>query len=90
VSATVAPHLANRLRAIKASRLAAEDRVAPPPGEGPKLLTLEARRNASESEACMHGLQKAAPYGPVTMYLYFCAFHCCDMPALKPSTRWAC
>jgi hypothetical protein len=43
VSATVAPHLANRLRAIKASRLVAEDRVALPPGEGPKLLALEAR-----------------------------------------------
>ena len=43
MSATVAPHLANRLRAIKAARLAAEDRVALPPDEGPKLLALEAR-----------------------------------------------
>ena len=54
MSATVAPHLANRLRAIKAARLAAEDRVALPPGEGPKLLALEARRmRLSLKPACM-------------------------------------
>lgn len=41
VSSAVAPHLVDRLRAIKAARLAAEDRVMLAPGEGPKLLTLE-------------------------------------------------
>lgn len=50
----VAPHLVDRLRAIKASRLAAEDRVVLPPGEGPKLLTLEVL--SSLAEACLESV----------------------------------